>query len=56
MIEAVDTLVLCLGHTPVSDLESALRGKVELHMAGDCLTPRTAEEAVYEGLRAGCAV
>ena len=56
MIEGVETLVLCLGHTPVSDLEADLRGMVELHMAGDCLTPRTAEEAVYEGLRAGCAV
>jgi hypothetical protein len=56
MIEGVDTLVLCLGHQPVSELEDALRGKVDLHLAGDCLTPRTAEEAVFEGLRAGCAV
>jgi 2,4-dienoyl-CoA reductase-like NADH-dependent reductase (Old Yellow Enzyme family) len=56
MVEGVDTLVLCLGHQPVSELEPALRGKVELHLAGDCLTPRTAEEAVFEGLRAGCAV
>ncbi len=28
----------------------------ELHLAGDCLSPRTAEEAVLEGLKAGCAV
>eukprot|EP01035_Chromulina_nebulosa_P051854 gene51854-70659_t len=33
MIEGVETLVLCLGHTPVSDLEADLRGMVELHMA-----------------------
>jgi hypothetical protein len=29
---------------------------IETHMAGDCLAPRTAEEAVFEGLKAGCAV
>lgn len=56
MVEGVDTLVLSLGHQPVSDLEPALRGMVEVHLAGDCLTPRTAEEAVFDGLRAGCAV
>ncbi len=25
---------------------------VEVHLAGDCLSPRSAEEAVYEGLMA----
>jgi len=29
---------------------------VEVHMIGDCLSPRTAEEAVFDGLRAGVAV
>jgi hypothetical protein len=29
---------------------------IEHHLIGDCLTPRTAEEAVYEGLKAGLAV
>ena len=28
----------------------------EVHLAGDCLAPRTAEEAVPEGLQAGWAV
>ena len=28
----------------------------EVHVIGDALSPRTAEEAVYEGLKAGCAV
>ena len=28
----------------------------EIHIIGDCLAPRTAEEAVLEGLRAGVAV
>ena len=57
IFDDIDTLVLCLGHSPVTDLESALRtsGR-EIHLAGDCQTPRTAEEAVYEGLIAGCAV
>lgn len=57
IFDDIDTLVLCLGHSPVADLESALRASGrELHLAGDCQTPRTAEEAVYEGLIAGCAV
>lgn len=56
-MEAVDTLVLCLGHRPVDDLvEGVVTLGIELHMAGDCLAPRTAEEAVFDGLRAGVAV
>jgi hypothetical protein len=56
-VEGVDTLVLCLGHRPVDDLSEAVTALgIELHMAGDCLAPRTAEEAVYDGLRAGVAV
>ena len=56
-VAGVDTLVLCLGHRPVDDLaEVAARLGIECHMAGDCLAPRTAEEAVYEGLKAGVAV
>jgi hypothetical protein len=27
-----------------------------VHFAGDCLSPRSAEEAVYEGMLAGRAV
>ena len=57
LCEAVDTLVTALGHTPETTLEAALAdypGDVQL--AGDCLSPRTAEEAVLEGLKAGCAV
>ncbi len=56
-VEGVATLVLCLGHRPVDDLaEAVARLGIELHMAGDCLAPRTAEEAVFEGLKAGVAV
>lgn len=57
IFDGIDTLVLCLGHAPIADLESALRASGrEFHLAGDCQTPRTAEEAVYEGLIAGCTV
>jgi hypothetical protein len=56
-ISGIDTVVLCLGHRPVDDLLDSLgRMGIETHMAGDCLAPRTAEEAVFEGLKAGCAV
>ena len=54
IVEGVETLVTALGHEPVSELESSLADfHGALHIIGDCLTPRTAEEAVLEGLRAG---
>ena len=56
-VEGVDAVVLCLGHRPVDALAETVEALgIELHMAGDCLAPRTAEEAVYEGLKAGCSV
>ena len=40
--------------TQVAVQRNALAGiDVEQHVIGDCLAPRTAEEAVYEGLQAG---
>lgn len=52
--EGVDTLVLCQGHTPDGSVEAILRDMdLEYHLAGDCLSPRTAEEAVWEGLKLG---
>jgi len=57
VLEDVDTLVLSTPNHPVDDLSEALaRRGIEYHLIGDCLTPRTAEEAVYEGLKAGMAV
>lgn len=57
IVEDIDTLVLCQGHTPVNDLEDLLRhSNIEFHMTGDCLAPRTAEEAVFEGFKAGLAI
>ena len=55
--EDVDTLVLALGNQPVCELENELDGfSGDMYLAGDCLSPRTAEEAVYEGLKAAMAL
>ncbi|MGE7955105.1 FAD-dependent oxidoreductase [Pseudomonas sp. NPDC089530] len=51
LMENVDTLVLCQGHQPVDSLASELQGLVEIRRIGDCLAPRTVEEAIYEGLQ-----
>lgn len=56
VLDGMDTLVLCQGHAPVADLADELDGVVETVLVGDCLAPRTAEEAVYDGLRAAWAV
>lgn len=57
MMENVDTIVL---NTPNIQDDALLPGLLDLgiehHLVGDCLSPRTAEEAVYEGLKAGLAV
>jgi 2,4-dienoyl-CoA reductase-like NADH-dependent reductase (Old Yellow Enzyme family)/thioredoxin reductase len=54
VLEGVDTLVLCTGHAPVTDLADALEDvSLDIRIIGDSASPRTAEEAVYEGLRAG---
>ena len=51
--EDMDTLVIAQGHRPETMLEQELlKTDTELHLAGDCLSPRSAEEAVYEGLMA----
>ena len=52
--EGIDTIVLSQGHASDTRLEQALAGwPGEVLLAGDCLSPRTAEEAVLEGLQAG---
>jgi len=51
--ENMDTLVIALGHQSETTLEQELAAiEVEIHLAGDCLSPRSAEEAVYEGMLA----
>ena len=53
----VDTLVLAHGHRSEAGLLEALEGKVELVAGiGDCLSPRTAEEAVLEGLKVASSI
>ncbi len=55
--EGIDTLVLCQGHSPQNAVEDLVRRlDVDHHLVGDCVSPRTAEEAVLEGLLAGRAV
>ena len=57
IFEEVDTLVTALGHEPLTALEQALESwGGDIRCVGDCLNPRTVEEAVLEGLRAGVAV
>ena len=57
ILEDVDSLVLSLGHQACNSLETDLlqRGIVP-RVVGDCLLPRTAEEAVYEAMLAGRAL
>ncbi|GAB2176057.1 oxidoreductase [Dongia sp. agr-C8] len=52
VLDDVNTVVASLGHERVDALADELDGWAgEVHMIGDCLTPRTAEEAVFEGLK-----
>ena len=54
MFEGVDTLVLCNGHIPVDELAAEIDALgIEYQQIGDAMTPRTAEEAVYDGMIAG---
>ena len=57
IVDEVDTLVTSLGHMSVDTLSETLEDwSGDVFMAGDCLAPRTCEEAVLEGLKAGVAV
>ena len=57
ILEDVDTMVLVCPNMPADELGPALAEMgMETHIIGDCLAPRTAEEAVYEGMKAGMAV
>ncbi|MBU4011485.1 MAG: FAD-dependent oxidoreductase, partial [Proteobacteria bacterium] len=53
-IEGVDTIVLAAGNRSDDKLYKELKGKVkELHRIGDCVSPRRALEAIYEGYNLG---
>lgn len=52
VVADVAALVLAQGHEPVDDLARDLEGYPgEVHPIGDCLAPRTVEEAVLEALQ-----
>ena len=56
-LEGIDGIVAALGGLAEDGLYHALRGQVpELRMVGDCVAPRTALEAVYEGHEVGRAI
>ncbi len=60
VVENAAALVLAQGHDPVDGLLTALEApgafEGEVHGIGDCLSPRTVEEAVLEGLRVASAL
>jgi NADPH-dependent 2,4-dienoyl-CoA reductase/sulfur reductase-like enzyme len=57
VMENVDTLVLACPNAPEDGLAGELTALVEnIQIIGDCLAPRTAEEAVFEGLKAAMAL
>ncbi|QZP30457.1 FAD-dependent oxidoreductase [Pseudomonas sp. DR48] len=56
IFENIDTLVLCTGHESIDDLADQLDDSIAIHRAGDCLAPRSAEEAIYEGMKVGWAI
>jgi pyruvate/2-oxoglutarate dehydrogenase complex dihydrolipoamide dehydrogenase (E3) component len=56
-LEGVDSVVAAAGSVADDDLYRRLRGRVaDLWMVGDCVAPRTALEAIYEGHAAGRAL
>lgn len=57
VMEGVDTVVTALGHRADTSLAAQLADwPGALHQIGDCLAPRTVEEAVLDGLRVGAAI
>ena len=57
VVDGVSGLVLSQGHLPVEDLSAAIAADgIPVHLVGDCLTPRTVEEAVFDGLKVGSLV
>lgn len=54
VFDGIDTMVISQGHDRLAELEAELVGFLgEVHVIGDALTPRTAEEAVLDGLKVG---
>jgi hypothetical protein len=54
---AFDSLVLATTNVPETELAQALRaGGVEFQAVGDCVSPRHAPAAIYEGRRLALAL
>lgn len=52
VMEQVDTVVTALGHDSITELSDELGEEFsDIHSIGDCLSPRSVEEAVLEGLK-----
>ncbi len=50
----VDSVVLAVGRESDKTLEEQLRGKIpELHIVGDCVSPRRIRDAIHDGHRVG---
>ncbi len=53
----IDTVIVSMGHQRNAGLEAALADYPgEVHPIGDCLSPRTVEEAVVEALEVATAI
>ena len=51
-LEGIDTIIACDGQIALDELGDAIEDLgMTLHRIGDCNTQRTAEEAMYEGLK-----
>ncbi len=52
-----DTVIIAAGYKPNQSLVKGLNGKIsELYKIGDCVSVRTALEAIHEGFEAGLKV
>ncbi len=62
IVEQIDTVVVCQGHTAVDELAHELDGlvlggrAVDVHVIGDARAPRTVEEATLEALEVASAI
>ena len=57
IMDEIDTMALSTGHSPNVALEHDLiESGIPFDLIGDCLTPRSAEEAIYEGWLAGLSI
>ncbi|MBT4888992.1 MAG: FAD-dependent oxidoreductase, partial [Rhodospirillales bacterium] len=57
VVEDVDTIVIAHGHASNTELVQQLEGgKHTVHVIGDCLAPRDAEAAIFEGLKIGAII